>query len=162
MHVDRDPHGQPEKSGHHPLIEQRHGSARIVGAHLEPFLERVEFEVAPRIRSANQEYIGFAQDRWSVRPDLSFDLGLRYEDQRIADATLFAPRAGFAWSPSADGSTTIRGGVGLFIDKVPLNIRSFAQYPARIVTRYAVDGGTVLDRRRLTNRLRRCSLFPGL
>lgn len=116
-------------------------------------VERVEFDVAPRIRSANQEYIGFAQDRWSVRSDLSFDLGLRYEDQRIADATLFAPRAGFAWSPSADGSTVIRGGVGLFIDKVPLNIRSFAQYPARIVTRYAVDGGTVLDQRRLTNLL---------
>ena len=116
-------------------------------------VERLEFDVAPRIRSSNQEYIGFAQDRWSVRPDLSFDFGLRYEDQRIADATLLAPRAGFAWSPSADGSTVIRGGIGLFIDKVPLNIRSFAQYPARTETHYALDGATVLDRRRFTNLL---------
>lgn len=124
----------------------------VVGAD-GTLIQRLEFAAAPRIRSANQEYVGFVQDRWSVRDDLTFDLGLRYEDQRIADATLFAPRAGVAWSPSADGLTVIRGGIGLFFDKVPLNIRSFAQYPARTVTRYGADGVTVLDQRRFTNLL---------
>jgi hypothetical protein len=113
--------------------------------------ERIEFDAASRIHNTNQENVGFVQDRWSVTDHLAFDLGVRYEDQRIADATLFAPRAGFAWSPPADGSTVIRGGVGLFFDKVPLNTRSFPQYPARTVTRYAADGVTVLERRRYTN-----------
>jgi hypothetical protein len=76
---------------------------------------------------------------------------VRYEDQRIADATVLAPRAGFAWSPAANDATVIRGGVGVFFDKVPLNTRSFEQYPARTVTRYAADGVTVRDRRRFIN-----------
>jgi hypothetical protein len=78
---------------------------------------------------------------------------VRYEDQRVADATVMAPRAGFAWTPSSDGSTVVRGGVGVFYDKVPLNIRSVAQYPARTVTRYGSDGATVIDQRHFSNLL---------
>lgn len=113
--------------------------------------ERIAFDPAARIAAANREYVGFVQDRWVLRNRFALDLGVRYEDQRIADATLIAPRAGFAWSPSSDGRTLIRGGVGLFFDKVPLNIRSFAQYPVRTVTRFAEDGVTILDQRRFTN-----------
>ena len=115
--------------------------------------ERVEFDPAATIRARNREYIGFAQDRWTLGDRVALDAGIRYEDQRIADATLIAPRAGFAWAPAADGRTVIRGGVGVFFDKVPLNIRSFAQYPSRTVTRFASDGFTILDRRRYTNLL---------
>src|ERR1700730_7154031 len=46
--------------------------------------ERITFRAAPRIRVNNREYVGFGQDRWLMRPNLSFDLGLRYENQRIA------------------------------------------------------------------------------
>jgi hypothetical protein len=45
----------------------------------------------------------------------------------------------------------VRGGVGLFYDKVPLNIRSFGLYPSRTVTRYAVDGVTVIDSHHFVN-----------
>jgi hypothetical protein len=114
---------------------------------------RTVFDAASPIRASNQEIVGFAQDRWSVGGRLAIDLGVRYEDQRVADATVIAPRAGFAWSPTANGATVVRGGIGLFYDKVPLNIRTFAQYPARTLTRYAADGTTVLDRRRFTNLL---------
>ena len=113
--------------------------------------ERIIFSAAPLIHQSNREYVGFMQDRWLVRPNLSFDLGLRYEDQRIADEQNFAPRAGFAWSPFKGDRTILRGGIGLFFDKVPLNIRSFAQYPARIVTRYGLDGATIIEQRRFTN-----------
>ena len=114
--------------------------------------ERIEFDPAVTIRAANREYTGFVQDRWAVGSRLALDAGVRYEDQRIADATLIAPRAGFAWSPPLDTNTVIRGGVGLFFDKVPLNVRSFAQYPSRTVTRFAPDG-SILDRQRFTNAL---------
>jgi len=112
--------------------------------------ERIEFEPTSTIRADNRESVGFVQDRWAVRQNLSFDLGLRYENQRLADGQGMAPRAGFAWAPANDNATVIRGGIGLFFDKVPLNIRSFSQYPARIVTQYAPDGVTPIDRRRFT------------
>src|SRR5262249_15867641 len=113
--------------------------------------QRIPFATAPRIQVNNREYVGFAQDRWMVFPNLSFDLGLRYENQQIAQEKNLAPRAGFAWSPFKDDRTVIRGGLGLFYDKVPLNIRSFAQYPARTVTRYGADGVSIIEQRHFTN-----------
>jgi hypothetical protein len=113
--------------------------------------ERIVFENERPIQAGNREYVAFVQDRWLVRPNLSFDLGLRYENQRIADEQNFAPRAGFAWSPFGNDRTVIRGGIGLFYDKVPLNIRSFNGYPGRTVTRYGADGVTVIDHRHFRN-----------
>lgn len=113
--------------------------------------ERITFDNAPLIRAGNREYTGFVQDRWTVRPNFSIDLGLRYENQRIADQQNLAPRIGFAWSPFKGDRTVIRGGVGLFYDKVPLNIRAFEQYPTRTVTRYAAAGQTIIDSRHFNN-----------
>ena len=113
--------------------------------------ERITFRAAPRIRANNREYVGFGQDRWLMRPNLSFDLGLRYENQRIASEQNLAPRAGFAWSPFSGDRTVIRGGIGIFHDKVPLNIRSFNRYPSRTVTRYGPDGLTIIDSHHFTN-----------
>jgi hypothetical protein len=113
--------------------------------------ERIVFDRSPLIRVNNREYIAFAQDRWLMRPNLSFDLGLRYENQRVATEKNFAPRVGFAWSPFKGDRAVVRGGVGLFFDKVPLNIRSFNRYPARVVTRYGADGQTIIESRRFTN-----------
>jgi hypothetical protein len=101
-------------------------------------------------------YVAFVQDRWTVGGSLAIDAGLRYEHQRLADGQTFAPRAGFAWSPTGDSRTVLRGGFGLFYDKVPLDIRSFAGYPPRTVTRYgpaddAATAGVIVDERRFTN-----------
>ncbi|HEV7860477.1 MAG TPA: carboxypeptidase regulatory-like domain-containing protein [Pyrinomonadaceae bacterium] len=117
----------------------------------ETLAEHIVFGSAPLIRASNREYTGFVQDRWKVRSNLSIDLGLRYENQRIADEQNFAPRVGFAWSPFKDDDTVIRGGIGFFYDKVPLNIRAFARYPARTVTRYATDGRTIVESRSYNN-----------
>ncbi|HVS83849.1 MAG TPA: TonB-dependent receptor [Pyrinomonadaceae bacterium] len=110
--------------------------------------ELIEFGVRPsrRIPAANNEYSAFIQDRWLVKPRLSIDLGLRFEDQRIANENNLAPRAGFAWSPTGSDRTVVRGGVGLFYDKVPLNIRGFSRYPERTVTTYGADGQTIISR----------------
>lgn len=115
--------------------------------------ERIVFDSVPRIGASNRTYSGFVQDRWKPLTNLTVDLGIRYERQSLADGGLVAPRAGFAWAPKPGGATVIRGGVGVFFDKVPLNVRSFPQYPARTVTRYAADGETIVDTRRLTQLL---------
>jgi hypothetical protein len=124
--------------------------------------ERIAFGPTSLVRVGNREYTGFVQDRWTVRPNFSFDLGLRYENQRIAEEQNFAPRLGFAWSPLKGDRTVIRGGVGFFYDKVPLNIRAFAQYPTRFVSRYAADGKTLIDRHRFTNVLVSTAPVPPL
>jgi hypothetical protein len=113
--------------------------------------ELIEFGVTPRRMAHNNEYTAFIQDRWLVKPRLSIDLGLRFEDQRIADENNVAPRAGFAWSPTGSDRTVIRGGVGLFYDKVPLNIRGFSRYPERTVTTYGADGQTIISRINFAN-----------
>ncbi len=115
--------------------------------------ELIQFGRHPsrRIPEANSEYSAFVQDRWMLRSNLSIDLGMRFEDQRIAHEANLAPRIGFAWSPNGSDRTVVRGGIGMFYDKVPLNIRGFHRYPARIVSTYAPDGITVLGVVRFEN-----------
>ena len=110
--------------------------------------ELIEFGLRParRIPAHNNEYSGFLQDRVLLGHNFTIDLGLRFEDQRIAHEDNLAPRVGFAWSPDGSDRTVFRGGIGMFYDKVPLNIRGFNRYPQRTVTTYADDGTTVISR----------------
>ena len=123
--------------------------------------ERTTFENVPQFSVKNRTFTGFLQDRWIVRPNLSFDFGIRLEDQRIASERNFAPRVGFAWSPFKGDKTIVRGGIGFFYDKVPLNFRAFGNYPARTVTTFAANGQTVVSRIRYENILvDNIALFP--
>ncbi len=69
----------------------------------------------------------FVQDDWRMRPNLTLSLGLRYETQtNIHDWHDAAPRLGFAWSPDGgskgNGKTVVRGGFGIFYDRVSENL----------------------------------------
>ncbi len=66
---------------------------------------------------------GFAQDHWSVTPQLTIDVGLRYDFEHLPSgfnqATHdFSPRIGLAWSP--EPKWVVRSGYGIFFDRYVL------------------------------------------
>jgi hypothetical protein len=69
--------------------------------------------------------VGFyAQDEWKASSRFTLNVGLRYDLQFlktiVADTNNLSPRGGFAWTPFASRKTVVRGGFGLFYDRVPL------------------------------------------
>jgi hypothetical protein len=79
----------------------------------------------------------YLQDRWTVLPNLTLNLGVRWDRQEIVDASGvtqidlkndFAPRFGFAWDPTKDGKTKIYGSYGRYYEQLSMDlvIRSFS------------------------------------
>jgi hypothetical protein len=61
----------------------------------------------------------FMQDDWRLRPSLTVNLGLRYEQQTFTDSRRdFAPRVGFSYNWRGDGKTVIRGGFGIYYSQI--------------------------------------------
>jgi outer membrane receptor protein involved in Fe transport len=99
------------------------------------------------IPNADNTYLAaFIQDDWRVSPQFTVNLGLRYEldtnvknisgidqlnplilpflqGQRTRDKNNFGPRVGFNYS-TRDGHTSLRGGYGIYYDRVTLEIIS--------------------------------------
>jgi hypothetical protein len=77
----------------------------------------------------------FVQDKWR-RNDVTLNLGVRYDlevtpltnafnplfpsGQHAVDRNNFAPRLGVTWTPGGSTKTVLRGGYGIFYDKVTL------------------------------------------
>jgi hypothetical protein len=105
----------------------------IVGTAGYP-LERIQFGPTSTFASDQNETAWFIGDKWTVSNRLSFDLGLRFDRDSISDSTNPAPRIGFILGLTGDGRTVLKGGAGFFYDRIPLNIPTFTDLPARTVS----------------------------
>ncbi len=107
--------------------------------------QSIDFLGGRLLTQTQNEYSAFLQDKWEVNNRLTFDAGLRWDRDGIGRENNFAPRLGFVFAPTKSGRTAVRGGVGLFFDKIPLNVGAFTQYPDQRVTTFAANGVTVID-----------------
>ena len=111
--------------------------------------ELIAFAGPGELKRNNTELASFVQDTWQPNQNLTVDLGLRWDHDGIGDDHNIAPRLGFALLPFSNDRTVIRGGVGLFYDKIPISVGIFDQYQQRVVTKFAPNGSTVVDGPRL-------------
>ena len=99
----------------------------------------------------NQLYSAFAQDTWRVDDRLTLTLGVRFDTETMfakakainvpQDLDNFAPRLGFAWTPSASARTVVRGGFGIYYDQGFNNISGNISNAARSTTVTVLNPG---------------------
>jgi hypothetical protein len=82
----------------------------------------------------------FAQDRWRIGPRVTLELGLRMDREEVVDHVNWSPRGGVSVGVLPEGRGILRGGVGRFTQRTPLNVGAFGQFEPRVVTRFGPDG----------------------
>jgi hypothetical protein len=102
--------------------------------------EKINFQGPGQLSAKDTEVAAFLQDHWSLQDRLAIDLGLRYSGQTTGDPAAFAPRFGAVYSPGVGGKTILRGGVGVFYDRLPLLASDFTNNPTRVVTYFDAQG----------------------
>jgi hypothetical protein len=86
------------------------------------------------------EFALFAQDRWRAGSRVTFEVGLRADRDAVVERFNWSPRAGVSITMLPEGRGILRGGVGKFSQRTPLNVGAFPSLESRVVSRFAPDG----------------------
>ena len=126
--------------------------------------QQIDFQGGLPLRYSYPETAAFAQDRWTINPKVTLDVGFRFDRDGLTDRNNFSPRLSVLYSPAKNGRTIIRGGIGIFYDRSSglsgvtekeasdeqsTIFSNFLQVPVRRVTNYAANGTTLVEAQRL-------------
>jgi hypothetical protein len=122
-------------------------------------IRRSDGSLAERIQPGGQsiqevgaaELALFAQDRWRLGPRMTLELGLRMDREDVVERVNWSPRAGISIGVLPEGRGILRGGVGRFRQRTPLNVGAFTQFESSTVTRFGPLGDTLSRPVLLTN-----------
>ena len=81
----------------------------------------------------------FAQDRWRIGSRLTAELGLRMDREDVIERVNWSPRGGVSIAVLPEGRAILRGGIGKFRQRTPLNVGAFAHFEPRVVTRFGAN-----------------------
>src|SRR5688572_16174689 len=82
----------------------------------------------------------FVQDRWRLGSRVTLELGARMDKEDVIERVNWSPRGGISVAVLPEGRAILRGGVGRFRQRTPLNVGAFDQFEDRVVTRFGPDG----------------------
>jgi hypothetical protein len=105
----------------------------IIGASGAP-IESITFSHPTSFDIDQSETSWFLANQWTLSRRLTVDVGMRFDNDTVTGSTHAAPRVGFLLALTNDGKTLLKGGVGMFYDRVPLIYPIFEQLPNRTVS----------------------------
>lgn len=103
-------------------------------------IERIDFSQPSAFEVHQNEIASYFADQWTLSRRVSFDYGVRIDSDTVTSSSHFEPRASVLLSLTGDGKTLLKGGAGIFYDRVPLMLPSFAELPGRTVTSIGPGG----------------------
>ena len=106
-------------------------------------VERINFTPATAFAIDQNEAAWFVADQWAVVPRFTLSLGLRSDTDSVTSSTHASPRGGFLWELTKDAKTLLKGGVGVFYDRVPLLVPTFTDFPDRTVDTLSPRGAVL-------------------
>lgn len=110
-----------------------------------PLVRRSVYPAFPAFTLHNLSLGSYIDDRWTPRPGLLINPGLRFDWNEILRHANFAPRIAVNYSPpGAENTTKFSAGVGLYYGHTQLEYLARALTGVRYDTYYAPDGVTPL------------------
>ena len=113
--------------------------AELIGSSSSP-IERITF-TSPTAFSVKQNAAAlYVSDEWTPFRRLTVTYGLRSDIDSVTGTTHASPRAGVMLAVTKDDKTLLKGGGGVFYDRVPLMLPVFESFPDRTVSLLGTNG----------------------
>ena len=104
----------------------------------------LSFAGSGEFKESNMETGAYLQDRWTLRPRLVADLGLRWDRDTIVSRGVVTPRFGLSFTPPGLNSTKLSAGLGWIPAATYLRILTRHRDQHSIHTTFGPDGETSL------------------